>query len=286
MSTRGRTINNFLSAEPIEMENTMLLEKKTAIIYGAAGAVGSAVARTFAREGARLFLAGRSEAALAATAAEITDIYGGYVDVAALDVLDEEAVEAHADTVVRDGGSLDIAFNAISLSQKGIQGNPLSDMSPDGFSLPLTTYPLANFLTARAAARRMTSAQSGVILTITASPSRSAVPLMGGMAPAWAAVESMSRGLAAELGPHGVRVVCLNAAGMPETPQLAEVYGLHADAHGMTRDDFHALQTELTLRKQLPTVAEIAEFAAFVASDRARAMTGAVANLTGGMVVD
>ena len=109
---------------------------------------------------------------------------------------------------------------------------------------------------------------------------------MGGMAPAWAAVEALSRGLAAELGPHGVRVVCLNAAGMPETPQLAEVYGLHADAYGIGPDEFHSLQQALTLRKKLPTVAEIADVAAFVASERCSSMTGAVANLTGGMIVD
>jgi NAD(P)-dependent dehydrogenase (short-subunit alcohol dehydrogenase family) len=109
---------------------------------------------------------------------------------------------------------------------------------------------------------------------------------MGGMPPAWAAVESLSRGLAAELGPHGVRVVCLNAAGMPETPQLSEVYGLHAAAYGITRDAFQQRMADRTLRKQLPTVAEIADVAAFVASDRAAAMTGAIANLSGGMITD
>jgi NAD(P)-dependent dehydrogenase (short-subunit alcohol dehydrogenase family) len=132
----------------------------------------------------------------------------------------------------------------------------------------------------------MTAQGAGVILTITASPSRTAVPLMGGMAPAWAAVESLSRGLAAELGPHGVRVVCLNAAGMPETPQLTEVYGLHADAYGISREAFHQRMADRTLRKRLPTVAEIADVAAFVASDRSGAMTGAIANLSGGMIAD
>jgi enoyl-[acyl-carrier-protein] reductase (NADH) len=132
----------------------------------------------------------------------------------------------------------------------------------------------------------MTSQGSGVILTITASPSRTAVPLMGGMAPAWAAVEALSRGLAAELGPQGIRVVCLNAAGMPETPQISEVYALHADAYGISRDAFQALMAERTLRKQLPTVAEIANVATFIASDRSSAITGAVANLTSGMIAD
>ncbi|MDN3356806.1 SDR family oxidoreductase [Actinomadura sp. DC4] len=263
----------------------MLLENKNAIVYGAGGHVGGEVARTFAAEGARVFLAGRTSAALNRIAERIRAT-GGVADTATVDVLDEDAVEAHADAVVRAAGSLDISFNAISLPQAGIQGTRLVDMTPEGFDLPMNTYPKANFLTARAAGRRMAGHGSGVILTITASPSRTAVPLMGGMAPAWAAIESLSRGLAAELGPQGVRVVCLNAAGMPETTQLTEVYGLHADAYGITRDEFAARMTGLTVRKRLPTVAEIAGVAAFVASDRSSAMTGAIADLTGGLIAD
>ncbi|MFC4121433.1 SDR family NAD(P)-dependent oxidoreductase [Nonomuraea zeae] len=263
----------------------MLLEKKNAIIYGAGGAVGSAVAHAFAAEGARVFLAGRTSAPLKAVAEKI-QASGGAADVATVDVLDEDAVEAHVSAVAENGGSVDVSFNAVSLPQTGIQGKWIVDMSTDSFDLPMTTYPKANFLTARAAGRRMAAQGSGVILTITASPSRTAVPLMGGMAPAWAAVESLSRGLAAELGPRGVRVVCLNAAGMPETPQLTEVYGLHADAYGISGEAFHARMAERTLRKHLPTVAEIANVAVFVASDRSSAMTGTIANLTGGMIVD
>jgi NAD(P)-dependent dehydrogenase (short-subunit alcohol dehydrogenase family) len=263
----------------------MLLDKKNAIVYGASGAIGSAVAHAFAAEGARVFLAGRTSAALEVVAEKI-QAAGGVADVATVDALEEDAVEAHADAVVRNAGSLDISFNAVSLPQTGIQGTRIVDLSPDGFARPVATYTRVNFLTARAAARRMTDQGSGVIVTITASPSRTAVPLMGGMAPAWAAIEALSRGLAAELGPHGVRVVCLNAAGMTETAQLSEVYGLHADAYGISRDAFEARMADLTLRKQHPTVAEIANVAAFVASDRSSAMTGAIANLTGGLIAD
>ncbi|MGP4009646.1 SDR family NAD(P)-dependent oxidoreductase [Streptomyces sp. 4N124] len=229
----------------------MLLEKKNAIVYGAGGAVGSAVAQAFAAEGARVFLTGRTSAALEVIADEIR-ASGAVAEVATVDALDEDAVEAHADAVVEAAGSLDISFNAISLPQTGIQGTRIVDLSPDAFDLPIATYSRANFLTARAGARRMTEQGTGVIVTLTASPSRTAVPLMGGMAPAWAAIEALSRGLAAELGPHGVRVVCLNAAGMPETPQLTEVYGLHAAAYGISRDAFSGRMADLTLRKQLP----------------------------------
>jgi NAD(P)-dependent dehydrogenase (short-subunit alcohol dehydrogenase family) len=188
--------------------------------------------------------------------------------------------------VTKSAGSLDISFNAISLPQTGVQGRAFVDLPAEGFDAPMATYPKANFLTARAAARRMAAQGSGVIMTITASPSRTAVPLMGGMAPAWAAIEALSRGLAAELGPSDVRVVCLNATGMPETPQLTEVYGLHADAYGISRDAFEARMADLTLRKQLPTVAEIADMAALAACDRVGAMTGAIVNLTAGAIVD
>lgn len=160
----------------------MLLESKNAIVYGASGAIGSAVARTFAAEGARVFLAGRTSAAVEVVAHEI-QAAGGRADAAQVDVLDEDAVETHAESVVRHAGSLDISFNAISLRQSGIQGTPLVDLSLNSFELPMATYPRANFVTARAAARRMVQQGSGVILTITASPSRTAVPLMGGMAP-------------------------------------------------------------------------------------------------------
>lgn len=263
----------------------MLLENKNAVIYGASGYIGAEIAQAFAAEGARVFLAGRNRAALDIVAGKV-EAAGGEAEVATVDVLDEDAVETHADGVVGNAGSLDISFNAVSLPQTGIQGTLVVDLPLANFESPMATYPKANFLTTRAAGRRMARQGSGVILTITASPSRTATPRMGGMAPAWAAIESLSRGLAAELGPHGVRVVCLNAAGMPETPQLTEVYGLHAGAYGITREEFKTRMEGLTVRKKLPTVAEIANVAAFVASDRASAMTGAIANLTGGLVVD
>jgi NAD(P)-dependent dehydrogenase (short-subunit alcohol dehydrogenase family) len=259
----------------------MLLKDKSAIVYGAAGSVGGTVAQALAAEGARVILAGRNAAPLEAIAEKI-EAAGGAADVATVDALDEAAVEAHADAA----GPVDISFNAISLPQTGIQGTRIVDLSPEAFDRPIATYTRANFLTARAAARRMTARGTGVILTITASPSRSAVPLMGGMAPAWAAIESLTRGLAAEVGPLGVRVVCINAAGMPETAQLTEVYGLHADAYGITRSQFEARMADRMLSKRLPTIANIADAAAFLASDRAAAITGSVLNLSSGMVIN
>jgi NAD(P)-dependent dehydrogenase (short-subunit alcohol dehydrogenase family) len=263
----------------------MLLENKTAVIYGAGGAIGGAVAAAFAREGARLFLAGHARASLDAVAETIAAT-GGVVEMAQVDALDETAVEQHADAVAQRAGGIDVSFNAIGIPQHGVQGIPLLELSPESFAHPIATYARANFLTARAAARRMVGRGSGVILTLTATPARMAAPLVGGMAATWAAIEAFSRSLAAELGPRGIRVVCLRPDAIPETATIREVFGLHADGAGMTHEAFQALMEGQTLRRQLPTLAEVANVAAFVASDRASAMTGTVANLSGGSVVD
>src|SRR5436189_1370052 len=81
------------------MEDTMLLDKKTAVIYAAAGAIGGAVARGFAREGARVFLTGRDLARVDAVAKEIADAGGG-AETAQVDALDAQAVEEHLDVRV------------------------------------------------------------------------------------------------------------------------------------------------------------------------------------------
>lgn len=264
----------------------MLLEHKNAVVYGAGGAIGGAVARAFAREGARVFVAGRTLDKVEAVADKISAA-GGVAEAAAVDALDERAVEGHADAVVRKAGGIDISLNAIGIPQRGVQGIPLVELSPEGFGLPIRTYTTAQFLTATAAARRMADRGSGVILTtITSGPARLAAPLVGGMGPAWAAMEAFSRGLAAELGPRGVRVVALRAHGMPETATVQEVLGLHAEGIGMTLEQVQTFWEGQTLLGRLPTLAEMADAAVFMASDRAGAMTATVANLTGGAIAD
>lgn len=263
----------------------MLLEKKNALIYGAGGAIGGAVARTFASEGARVFLTGRNRSPLEAVAKEISAA-GGTAEVEPVDALDANAVERHVAGVAARAGSIDISFNAMGIPQQGVQGTPLVELAPESFRLPVMSYATSHFLTARTAARRMIEQGSGVILTLTATPARLAAPLVGGMAAAWAAVEALSRTLAAELGPHGVRVVCIRPDAIPETDTIDAVFGLHAKTIGIEREEFQAMMEGLTLRRELPTLTELANVAAFVASDQARAMTGTVVNLSGGSIVD
>jgi NAD(P)-dependent dehydrogenase (short-subunit alcohol dehydrogenase family) len=263
----------------------MLLENKNVIVYGAGGAIGGAAARVFAREGAKVFLTGRTIAPLEAAAKEIA-AQGGFAEAALVDALDQQAVKTHADAIAARHGRIDVAFNAIGLDQHGIQGEPLIELALDRFTAPIHTYMTSHFLTARAAGRHMVRQGSGVILTLTATPSRVAAPLVGGMAPAWAGIEALTRVLAAELGPHGVRVACLRSDAIPETATIEVVFGQHADALGITRPEFTSAMADRTLLKRLPTLAEVAEVAAFLASDKASAMTATVVNLSGGSIAE
>ena len=256
----------------------MLLNGKTAIIFGAGGAIGGAVAKAFARDGARLFLSGRSLPRVEALAQEIA-ARGGEASAAQVDALDEAAVEEHVVSVVSRSGRVDVAMNAIGFSAVALrQGVPLTDLAPKDFAYPIATWTTSQFLTARAVARHMVKNRSGVILTLSASPARLAIAMTGGFGVACAAVEGLSRTLAAELGPQGVRVVCLRPHRIGETLVDADF--------PVPRDEFISFLEGMTLTKKLPTLADVANTAVFLASDHAAAITGAVANLTCGMSVD
>jgi NAD(P)-dependent dehydrogenase (short-subunit alcohol dehydrogenase family) len=202
------------------------------------------------------------------------------------DVLDAASVEEHFGNVTARAGAVDVSFNAFGLPQRGVQGIPLAELTPDAFAAPVTAYATAFFVTATAAARHMAGRGSGAILTLTASPARLAAPLVGGMAPAWAAVEALTRDLAAEVGPRGVRVLGLRPDGIPGTPTLAEVYGLHAAARGTTPAEIRAFFDARTSLGRQPTLTEVAEVAAFLVSDRASGLTGTIVNLSCGSIVD
>jgi len=261
----------------------MLLENKNAVIYGAGGGVGSAVARAFAREGAKVFLAGRTLAKVEAVAKEISAA-GGVAEAAQVDALDEQAIEEHIGKVAEQAGSIDILFNAIGMQD--VQGKPLIEMSLEDFTRPITIATRTQFLTARAVARRMVRQGSGVILTITAGPARRAVPNVGGFDVACAAIEGLWRTFAAELGSYGIRLVVVGSAGSPDTPDVQETLKLHAGATGKTLEEVLADSGSGTLLGRLPRVAEVANVATLMASDYASAMTGVIANVTCGYIVD
>jgi NAD(P)-dependent dehydrogenase (short-subunit alcohol dehydrogenase family) len=261
----------------------MLLERKNAVVYGGAGSIGRAVARAFANEGARVFLAGRTLATLDEVARELSGA-AGVVETAQVDALDERAVDEHADAVAEKAGGIDVSFNAISHGD--VHGVPLAEMSFEDFARPISVAVRAQFLTTRAAARHMTRQRSGVIMAITATTARLAIPDVGGTGVTFDAIESQCRQWACELGGHGVRVVWLQTTGLPEALADVEFFPAYGTGspNGMTRPELIAWMERRTMLDRLTSLAEVGNAAAFMASDHASAMTGTAANITCGQV--
>ena len=260
---------------------TQLLENKRAIIYGAGGGLGGGVARTFAREGATVFLAGRTKATLQAVADDIAS-RGGRAHVTVVDALDEQAVEEHARSVVNQAGGIDVSFNLITRGD--MQGTPLVQMKADDLLRAVVNGLQSNFLTARAAGRRMIEQGSGVILHLNSASGEGAMPGMGSTGPADAATESFMRYLAAELGPHGVRVCGIWTAGVAETlskDKMAAVGGENVPEPQTVEQ----MIAGMSVLRRAPRLADVAEVATFLASDRAVGMTGTMVNVTSGLVL-
>jgi NAD(P)-dependent dehydrogenase (short-subunit alcohol dehydrogenase family) len=255
----------------------MILTDKVAIVYGAGGAVGSAVARAFAAEGATVCATGRSAGPLEA-------LTGAVAETAVVDALDPAAVEEHLRAVVGRHGHVDVSFNLISIHH--VQGVPLIDLGPEDFVMGFAERMRSHFVTASAGARHMVDRGTGVILMLTAAPDRTGIGMAGSFGVQCAAVESFARAMAVELGPRGVRVACLRSAGSPDSAGVDEVFSMHAGNAGQQRAAFDAQKAAGTLLGRMPLLADVADVAVFLASDRARAMTAAIANVTCGELLD
>jgi len=260
----------------------MLLENKNAVIYGAGGSIGGAVAREFAREGARVFLVGRTRETLQTVADDI-EADGGPAEVAVLDALDENSVQEHADALVEKAGSIDISFNLIWRGD--VQGIPLIEMTTDDLLRAVVNGLRSHFITARAA-RHMVGQGSGVILALDSGSAKGS-PMMGSTGPADAATDILIRNLAAEIGPQGVRVLGIWTAGLPETfskERLAAVDSKFEDEAAI-RGLVEGLD-RMRMTRRSPRLDEVAATAAFLASEKAGAITGTFVNVTSGMFTD
>lgn len=251
----------------------MLLENKNAVIYGGGGSIGGAVARAFAREGAKVHLAGRTLESLEEVAEEIRSA-GGVAETAQVDALDETAVDEHADALAASAGGIDISFNLISHGD--VQGTPLAEMAVEDFMRPVMTAVRTMFLTSRAAARHMIRQGSGVILAFGGYGDPLPGYNLGGLLVAFGAIESLRRDLACELGPHGIRVVTLQTGGVLES--IPESFD--------RREAIIKETEERTMLKRAATLEDVGNVAAFAASDQARTITASALNITCGAVVD
>jgi NAD(P)-dependent dehydrogenase (short-subunit alcohol dehydrogenase family) len=251
----------------------MLLDGKNAVIYGGGGSIGGAMARAFAREGATVHLAGRTQATLD-RAAETIRSSGGRAETAVVDALDESQVDAHADRVAADFGSLDLTVNVISTGD--VQGTPLAEMSFEDFNRPIHNLLRSTFLTWRAAARHMIRQRSGVILAFGGDGDPIPNYNIGGFQISLSAIESMRRQMASELGQYGVRVVSLTTGGIMET--------VPNDFEGF--DKIAELVVGPTMLKRAADLADVGNVAAFAASDWAKSITGSAINISCGAILD
>jgi 3-oxoacyl-[acyl-carrier protein] reductase len=267
-------------------ESTLGLEGKNAVIFGAGGEIGAEVARQFAAQGARCFLSGRTKSGVQEVA-DLISKSGGTAMVAEVDALDEDAVNRYVDDVMATCGTIDVAFNATG-PQPVEYGNGTDTMKlpVDRFMLPMTTIVRSNFVTARSVARHLIASRSGVILFLTATPSRGVAPGASAIGTAFGAVESLTRCLATELGPFGVRAVCVRSTGMAATRTIQQTSETIAQSLGVPKEKVEEMAVSRTLLRRPLEVAETATLLSFLASDGASAMTGAIVNLSCGQVLD
>ncbi len=253
----------------------MLLQNKVAVVYGGAGSLGAGVARAYTQAGARVFLAGRTEKTLR----DAADATGAEYDV--LDAGDEDAVEAHAASVTERAGRIDISFNLVPRGD--FQGVPLTEMSVADYTRPVVRGITGQFITARAAARRMSAQGSGVILALN-SGSHNGSPMLGGTGAADGALDALIRQLAQEAGPAGVRALGIWTAGVVDTltPEKLSAAGAPAPDEAAV-EGIRAHLDSLRMTKRSPRIADIAALATFLASDAAAGLTGTWVNATAGM---
>ncbi|NML36798.1 SDR family oxidoreductase [Chitinophaga sp. G-6-1-13] len=253
----------------------MLLQHKNAIVYGAGGSLGSAVAEALAQAGARVLLTGHRLASVQQTADRIKAA-GGQAEIAEVDAFDEKAVIQHITAVKQQYGTVDISFNAAGVDV--IQDVPLIELSVDDYVTPVTRFLQTRFLTAKAAGQVMKGQGSGVILFLTATPGGIGYPLTGGFAAACCAIESLSTNLASELGIYGVRVLTIRSGGSPDSNVFKSAI---ESAPEVMKDVLGKMEAD-TMLKQLPLMADIAQTAVFLASGMASKITGVTIDVTSG----
>jgi NAD(P)-dependent dehydrogenase (short-subunit alcohol dehydrogenase family) len=263
-----------------------MLKGKRAVVFGAGGSIGAAVAREFAVEGAEVFLSGRTKSNVETVTKQITGD-GGRAHSQVIDALDDATVNEYIDGIVKQTGSIDIVFNAVGpLASEYGNGTNAVDLPIEEFMVPLTTVVKSHFITARAAARHMVKQHSGVIIFLTGSPARGHVEGATAIGTAFGAIESLTENLAVEVGPSGVRVVCLRTTANIDTRSIQQTMDILASKINVTKNQMIERTASLNFLKVPATTSDTAKAAAFLASDRARMMTGTVVNSTAGAALN
>ena len=261
-----------------------VLEGKRTIVLGASGSIGSAVAIELSAAGAEVVLAGRNRTKLDDLAARIRATRGR-AHVEEVDALDDAAVCALMAKYGKDG--LDVVFGAIGPLATDYGVNKYAtELTIDEFMLPLTTVVRSQFIMARAAARVMKRQRSGLIIFLTGSPARGHAAGSTAIGTAFGAIESLMENLAIELGPTGVRTVCLRTTANTDSRTIQSVMDDAATATGRTKEQLIAGIANMNVLKRPATVHDTAKAVVLLASDYGAMLSATTVNFTAGAAAD
>jgi 3-oxoacyl-[acyl-carrier protein] reductase len=268
------------------MSNSKILVGKRAVVFGAAGSIGRAVAQEFAAEGAEVFLSGRTKSNVEAVAKHIA-ANGGKAHACVIDTLDDAAVNEYIEGIVKQTDKIDVMIDFTGpLAKEYGNGKMAVNLTIEEFTAPLVTMVRSRFITGRAVARQMIQARSGVIILVTGSPARPHTPGVTAIGAAFGAMENLAANLAFEVSPFGVRVVCLRTLANVDSRSIQDTMDFLAGQLHISKDQAVAQVAQSSMLKVPATVQDTANAAVLIASDRARMLTGTVVNATGGAVLD
>jgi len=245
-----------------------MLKDKVAVVFAASGDIAGAVARSFAAHGAKVYCTARNLAAIKALAQEIT-ASGGSAEAAKVDAMKEGEIDNFLKTVVADNGRLDIVFNGIGVGYNEMGGRPPATAARfEEFMAPIEKIVGSQFLTSRTAAKYMIQSHSeGSILLLTAALSRSKLPNVAGITAASAAIEGLTRAMAAEWGGDNIKVICICCGALMETNRISGWIDASAKHLGIPAEQLVAQYKAFDILKTSPTLKQVGETAAFLASD-------------------
>ena len=253
------------------MEN---LKDKVAVVFAASGEIAGAVARSFAQHGAKVYVTARNLNAVKALAEEIKAA-GGRAEATKVDALNETEIDNYLQKVVADNGQLDMVFNGIGVGYSEMGGRPPTTVATlEQFLAPVQKIGGSQFLTSRVAAKYMIQTGSeGTILLLTAALSRSKIPNLAGITAACAAIEGLTRVMAAEFGGQGIKVICICCGALMETKRISGWIDAAAKQYGIPVEQLVAQYKAFDILKTSPTLKQVGETAAFLATE-----TGAAFN--------
>ncbi len=244
------------------------LKDKVAVVFAASGDISGAVAQSFSQHGAKVYVTARNLVAVNTLAQEIR-AYGGYAEAAIVDALNETEIDNFLKKVVADNGKLDVVFNGIGSNYNEMGGRPSAIAATfEQFMAPMEKICGSQFLTSRVAAKYMMQTQSeGTILLLTAALSRSKLSNVAGITAASAAIEGLTRVMATEWGGDGIKVICICPGALMETRRISGWIDAAAQQYGMPPEQLVAQYKAFDILKTSPTLKQVGETAAFLASE-------------------